>query len=318
MLKESIVSCTAVVVLFSAGSPLRAAIMRSDVLESEYRDFGADPRFQSVSAVGIKPAYDGHLRSDGWNGGGSGVLIDPNWVLTAGHVKYTDDGQIRGNEFAFFIGSSFYDTARVIEADAFITYPGYYGGWGGSTIDLALMHLSEPVMDITPATRSHGAEQVDSLVYGVGYGTPGFSYGWFDVGGYLLEYDGIKRAGSNLIDSFGSLRDGSQYIITSFQYGYDVQHLEWQGSPGDSGGGLFSEIGGEMQLVGINDFGYFPYGQFGQTGSLRVSLFNDWIDGVMASYDTPEVVPEPSMFLVFTLGSVIILPILRRLRSKRG
>jgi succinyl-CoA synthetase beta subunit len=64
-------------------------------------------------------------------------------------------------------------------------------------------------------------------------------------------------------------------------------NLEGLIAPGDSGGGLFINVGGTNYLAGINSFiGSFDgktnadYGDI--SGAIRVSAFNSWIDSVLS------------------------------------
>jgi hypothetical protein len=80
-------------------------------------------------------------------------------------------------------------------------------------------------------------------MYMAGYGAPGV---WPNEG----PFDGVKRAGENIGDSFGGLVVDDNYWLSYFDRFSGKLPLEWQGSNVDSGGGWFADIDGEMQLVG--------------------------------------------------------------------
>ena len=126
-----------------------------------------------------------------------------------------------------------------------------------------------------------------------GYALPGSGCYWhssYPVGyGYVgvasnsdpLVYDGRKRLWTNSIAMIGggiSCSDGN-YIVTQFTPG------TWQAAPGDSGGALFVNVDGEMQLAGILANVCPAQGRnYGdRTGATRISLINPWIDQVIAS-----------------------------------
>ena len=122
------------------------------------------------------------------------------------------------------------------------------------------------------------------------------------------------RAGSNLATNFGG--DGPyafaepQYWIAQFDpLGFpNVQPLEWQSAPGDSGAGWFANIDGQSILVGINSF---EAGSYTASGAIRVSRYDEWIQTTMAD------VPEPSTLILVASGSLAFLPRLLRRRKFR-
>ena len=74
--------------------------------------------------------------------------------------------------------------------------------------------------------------------------------------------------------------------------GADPLALEYSVAPGDSGGPLLIDVDGQLQVAGLNTFIYgLPPADGGDgtdnasysdlAGYLRVSMFNDWIDGVL-------------------------------------
>ena len=100
-----------------------------------------------------------------------------------------------------------------------------------------------------------------------GYG----SHGTFLTG--AKESDGIKRAGSNVIDGI----EKSILICTPSTSGKTA--LEFMIAPGDSGGGMF--IGNK--LAGINSFlmakDKKPDGTYtDESAFTRISLYADWIE----------------------------------------
>ena len=127
-----------------------------------------------------------------------------------------------------------------------------------------------------------------------GYGVPGTA----STG--LGTDDGLKRAGSNIAEHFGDDPPGvfaeDQYWLATFNSpgNPNVQPLEIQVSPGDSGSGWFANIDGTTQLVGIADFRIGDYNYGSLTGAIRVSLYNDWIDQVSG-------IPEPSIVALLLL-----------------
>jgi hypothetical protein len=288
---------SSVLLSLTPGTKVLGGIMRDDVPSSSYEAFAADPRVQSVGWVS-------EFTSGVYYVAGSGVLIDPSWVLTAGHVILgTDNNGFAGMRFR--LGSSVYGTPTAsVVADAWFPYPGYLSTMTtGTGSDIGLIHLSSPITSITAAERFRGTDQRYTQMYMSGYGDPGTSA----TG--PLAFDGIKRAGTNIAEDLGFGSVESQYWLSNFAYpgGSDLQPLEWGTAPGDSGCGWFADIDGRSQLVGVNDFMWRNYGAGGYSGAIRVSLYNDWIDTTMAS------VPEPGSIGILVIGA---FGLLRRRRHR--
>jgi len=287
------------------GPSAQAAVMRDDVPSSEYEAFAADMRFNSVGCI-YTATPNGSFR-------GSGVLIAPQWVLTAGHMMVDDLGGGPVSEMRFYTGTDINNYDHLVYADAWSPFPGYSmtGSPAGVGSDIGLVHLATPITDITPAERFWGTDQPNTTLYMAGYGKPGIATG--NAGANWLPFDGKKRAGSNVGDHFGGIENGGiwwiepQYWTVRFDppgWGGE-QPLEWQSSPGDSGGGWFADINGRSQLVGINDFSVssIDYGYNSRSAAIRVSLYNDWIDQVTG-------LPEPA-----TVGLLLLaVPLLARRR----
>lgn len=282
----------------------RAAVIRHDVPSSAYENFFLDPRFQSVGWLLGQNETGNYVA-------GSAVLIAPDWVLTAGHVIDNPTLGIYDNMWFSLSDSIYTEPPAYVFADQLIVYPGYSGSQQyGTGVDLGLLHLSSPVTGVTPAERFRGTDQRGTLMFTAGFGTLGTGTSG------LGAYDGIGRAGSVIAETFASDPPGvygeSQYWNAEMHIPLDAlaQPLEWQTSPGDSGGGWFANIDGRFQLVGIDSYyrGFYGYG--GDSGAIRVSLYNDWIDSHVAA------VPEPSTF-AYVIAAAMTGGIVRLIRRHR-
>jgi hypothetical protein len=152
-----------------------------------------------------------------------------------------------------------------------------------------------------------------------GYGAPGTH----DAG--ELAFDGVKRAGTNVIEGFGGTGWYDDYApyFTFSEFNRpsdsDVTPLEMLISNGDSGSGLFLTVGEDTYLAGINAIGDGPHRPglmyLNSTGSVDISQFNDWINDTMES----NAVPEPSSLVIFGTLSLAGIPyLLRRRRTSAG
>jgi len=173
--------------------------------------------------------------------------------------------------------------------------------------DAALIRLSEEVVGIDPAVRYTSDNLVGEEGVMVGYG-----YGGVGSTGYDSTTPMIKRGATNTIDYVGK---NGKLLYTDFDSpdaavnaifdnplgSDDPTDLEGSLAPGDSGGGLFVDVGGEYQLAGINSFVFGSrrhhhmsrWGRWGRrprksisdygdvSGFTSVAELNDWIDEML-------------------------------------
>jgi len=281
--------CTAVMLLGTPQSA-HAALYTSQQALEDARLFALEPLFQSVGLFTATGASTGNSFI-----AGSGVLIDPYWVLTAGHVATTLPSGWESMEFNFAadVGANL---DQFVAADLWMPFPGYDPSIGaGKGNDIGLVRLSSPIFDVAPAERFYGEDIEGTEMVMAGYGNPGV---WPNEG----TFDGIRRAGENIGDSFGFdfglSQWEEQYWVADFDQASSQNPfpLEWNASKNDSGGGWFDAQ--TMQLAGIHSF---SGGNSTLSGAIRVSLYNDWIDATMAA-NPPASVPEPGSLIIFSMG----------------
>lgn len=249
-------------------------------------------------ALGDLPVFDsvGLLEGTFAGGGGfgcSGTLVGSSWAVTAAHC--VDEAA----SLEFTVGGETYT------ADGWGAHPGWLRDNPLNLIignDIGMIHLANPVTNVTPAERYRGSNEVGMLGFNVGFGNTGTG-----TSGAVTQ-DGQKRAGANVLDTyfFGDA-ETSRVVLADFDNPNDPGNsftgspealpIEYLIAPGDSGGGLFVPVEGEFLLAGVHSFvlglDLTPDSDYGDiAGSTRVSRYNDWIDAVLGL--TPDTVANPA------------------------
>jgi len=250
----------------------------------------------------------------------SGVLIAPNYVLTAGHVA----NLLAVGSSHFTIGGNTY----------LVTGTSVYPSYSPSPLhdDIAVVQLGGSVSNVTPATLYTGNLELTTTATWVGFGYNGTGL----TGSGDFTGRGTARAGTNVVDLY------AYYSAPNLDFTFDpslgtvlvadfdnhtvgnntlspyssplVTSLEAGVAEGDSGGGVFANFGGGNVLIGINDFNSpgntggdgTQYGAL--LGATRVSPYSGWVFSQ---------IPEPG-FGALAVGGVVGLIAWRQRRRGPG
>lgn len=261
----------------------RAATIRDDVADAQYIALGQSPEYSSVGTFVNNQSFNG-----------SAVLIAPDWVLTAAHLfRFASSG-------TFTINGSSYTSS------ALITHP----MWNGNAFlgyDFGLVHLSSPVLGVTPTLLYTSADEIGMTGTFIGYGMTGNG-----LSGALPGVDGNVRGFQNAIDGdFGNpgVLLGSDFDnplnAADSDFGSPIPlSLEGAVANGDSGGGVFVNVNGATYLSGIISFvaardgsANSDYGDVNGFG--RISAALPWIISTTN-------VPEPGSTALVILGAALL------------
>ncbi len=226
-----------------------AIIRRDDRDDARYLELGA--KYPAVTKLG----------------GGAATLIEPQWLITAGHVVA---GLTPFDRTVEFNGTTY-------AIDAVATHPEWRPKGRLKSLDLALVKLSQPVSGVNPVGVHEKHDEAGQAVVFVGAGT----YGDGLTG--PQGDDGKWRGATNTVASVME-----NWITFKFDRPSSATDLEGISGPGDSGGPALVELDGKTYVIGISsandDAGAAGPCRYGSTEYYaRVSTGADWIRRTVAS-----------------------------------
>jgi len=281
-----IVALCALAVSASVG----AVVIRADVDDARYR---VPP---SVFPALVDMPGEGH-----------GVLIAPQWVVTAAHAAPM---QMDGMETDVTINGVARKVARIV------MHPGYrkvpddlikevlatgdltrLHAFLDAFDDIALIELAAPVSDVTPVALYRGSDEVGMTAELLGKGASGNGSKGQDADS---PHRTVLRHAFNVI-----VGDDARYVWYRFDPPPLALPLEGVTGSGDSGGPLLIRERGATQLVGLASWSKYPPGHpflkawtpdhplvEGLYGVLvhavRVSRYVPWIEGIIATSGSPR------------------------------
>lgn len=272
-----------------------SGIYRDDTSKDEYRKLALEPQFEGVGKV---------VKNDTLIG--SCVLLNSKYVLSVGHsfvendfrwdTAYLGEMKVLANlpynyrladitRFYFVFGKDSIKGRKIILPDEF------KNALNKSLCDIAIIELESEAHVRPQYVLNDKGDELSSIVTLVGYGSSG------KATQTKLEKSGLKLAGKNTIDSIGGFQlNGKATIlycdmdspndVSCNKMGSPVPvALEYFISGGDSGGPVFRQANGVLELIGLCKSSSIDGKQFAKTGYYgqvmkltRLSPFKKWIE----------------------------------------
>lgn len=262
------------VLLLAASSIASAIVIRHDVDDSKYRI----------------PASDFPALVD-MPGEGHGVLVAPQWVITAAHtipghaeLKQVVIGGIPRDVERLAIHPGHKTPSQELLDRALATWD-----WTlfivllSSSDDIALVKLAQPVTDVSPVPIHKGDDEFSRIVKIVGKGATGTGVTGYDFNGsHRTE---LRRAHNRITSAHG------RWLCYVFDEPSEGLPLEGGSGGGDSGGPVLVQAEGNWLLAGLTSWTAphqgatrTPFGQYGQIScNVRLSHYKEWIENVISA-----------------------------------
>jgi len=256
--------------LLALSAPAGALILRHDVDDARYQV----PVTEFRALVDLP--HEAH-----------GVLIAPQWVVTAAHATQWHEHPIE----AVTLNGTSRKVERVVVHPGFKPLPAeLLSGdaapamrWQAASDDIALIKLAEPVTDVTPVAIHRAGDEMGKLVKLLGKGATGNGRDGQDP--HSPHRTQLRRA-FNLV----TVAD-TRWLGYRFDAPGAAHPLEGMVGSGDSGGPMLLEVDGEWHLAGLASWTYYEgdvaayrAGVYGLSSRyLRISRYAAWIDDVLTS-----------------------------------
>lgn len=258
------------ILLLAFSTSAHAIVIRHDVDDSKYRVPGS--KFTAL----VDLPHEGH-----------GVLIAPQWVVTAAHAtqlmwhpitEVMIDGKCRKVE-RLIVHPGYKEIPKELSAGD--SEPAMQ--FQTSRDDIALIKLAEPLSDVAPVKIYRANDESGKTVALIGKGATGNGTDGLNINS---QHRTLLRRAYNVISEAND-----RWLGYVFDSGASAHPLEGTSGSGDSGGPVMIQAEGSWRLAGlmawtyaVGDISAFRAGVYGLTNyAVRISKYAAWMDEVMAA-----------------------------------
>lgn len=256
----------------TTSSKVFPSIPEGRVVNGENARSGQAPYIVTIASAASSSSYSHSC---------GGSILNKEWILTAAHCLSHGSGKHARWVFAGITNKSNRTSGQERFTDNVYVHENYPGGSVVAPYDIALMHLSKPLVfneNVQPIALPSRQEA---------YSGNGTIYGWGRTNSSLPTPEPMQRVDAEILEYNECVKRLPLYnSLDPLNVCSSSMNAQISACQGDSGGPFVKENAkGVSELVGVTSWVYVPCGD-GNYPSVytKVSAFLDWIEIIQATH----------------------------------